>query len=270
MNQSALRNLMSTMLRLYLQGLKLVFIAYIAGGVLLYVFQSSLIYYPDRTDWRACEPFVHAEQIVHGSSHGYLTRRSSDKLLVYYHGNAGRACDRSFFDSFFAERGYSTYFVEYTGYADNETASMEQILANVRDTVDFIRTQDFTSVTVMGESIGVGPAAYHAHTTHVDDLILVTAYDSIASVAFNKLPVYPVRYMLDQNFTPDQWLTDYRGPVSVILAEQDEVIPRAHGTQLFSVIPSGVKKLYVITGAGHNSIYGSDEYYAALGNALQG
>lgn len=246
------------------------FLVYVGLGIILFVFQEKYIYYPDRTDFQNCPAFQNADKVSFGSGRGYLTKHSPETLIVYYHGNAGRACDRDHLDSFFAEQGYSTFFVEYSGYGEKENKpSMTGLLRNVTDTIDFLKTQKFKTVVVMGESVGVGPAAYHALHANTSNLILITAYSNLADVASSYYPVYPMRLLLRNNFTPDSWLVHYKGLVSIILAENDEVIPSTSGRKLFEGISSDLKKIYIVKNAGHNTLYEKEEFFDSLKAALE-
>src|SRR3989338_1128224 len=100
--------------------LSLCLLVYCGLGVALFVFQEKYIYYPYETDFQDCPSFAAADKILSGSSRGYLTKRSPENVIVYYHGNAGSACDRAFMDSFFAGQSYSTFFAEYSGYGEKE------------------------------------------------------------------------------------------------------------------------------------------------------
>ena len=245
-------------------------LVYFGLGIALFVFQAKYIYYPDKTDFHDCPSFKNADQISFGSSRGYLTKRSQEKVIVFYHGNAGRACDRDYLEAAFAEQNYSTFFVEYSGYGEEgNNPSMSKLLKNVDDTIDFLKTQNFKDIVVVGESVGVGPATYHASLSDVDKLILITAYNNLASVAFSHYPIYPMRLLLLNNFTPDEWLAHYKGEVSIILAENDEVIPNKLGRKLYDDIPSDLKKIYTVKNARHNTIYEKEEFYNLLKTALK-
>lgn len=243
-------------------------VTYFGFGAILFFFQERLIYYPDKTDFLDCSKFQGAEGITLGSSRGYFTKRSPEKVIVFYHGNAGRACERSYMDSFFAQKKYSTYFVEYSGYAEQGDPSMERLLANVTDTIRFLDTQNFKEVVVMGESLGVGLAAFHVAQATPSKLILITPYTNLADVASAHYPIYPVEMLLRNNFMPDAWLSHYAGPVILVLAQNDEVMPRSLGEKLFRDIPSDSKRFFVIEDVGHNTIYQKAEFFEVLGGEL--
>lgn len=263
-------NISSKILHLIKRTLLIFLLVYFGLGVVLFVFQAKYIYYPDKIDFQDCPSFKNADKISFGSSRGYLTKRSSEKVVIFYHGNAGRACDRDYLDSFFAEQNYSTFFVEYSGYGEKaNNPSMSKLLKNVDDTIDFLKTQNFKDIVVIGESIGVGPATYHASRSDINKLILITAFNNLSSVALSHYPVYPMHLLLLNNFTPDTWLNHYKGSVSVILADNDEVIPNKLGKKLYENIPSDLKKIYIVKNAGHNTIYEKEEFYAFLKTALK-
>jgi hypothetical protein len=243
---------------------------YFGLGTIIFVFQNNYLYFPDKTDFNDCTYSKNVENISFGSTRAYFTKRSSDKIIIYYHGNAGRACDRYYLlDSFFAEQGYSTLFVEYFGYAEKENQpSMSNLLKNTSDAIDFLKNQNFTNIVVIGESLGTGLAAYHALHGKVNNLILITAYNNLADASFSHYPIYPMRLLLRNNFTSDEWLSDYKGSVSIILAENDEAIPNKLGEKLYEGIPSNSKKMYIVNNAGHNTIYEKDEFYFLLKDAL--
>lgn len=244
---------------------------YVAIGVWLYVFQENYVYFPDTNNFQQCVAFAKAEKISFGSARGYLTVRSPEKLIVYYHGDGGSACDYGQMDAFFAKQGYSTFFVEYSGYAETGTKpSMKGILQNVIDTIAFLKTKDFTTVVVVGESLGVGPTAYHALHGEVANLVLITPYTTLADVAAYLYPFYyGTRALLRDNFMPDVWLASYIGPVSLFVAEQDTRIPPALGQKLFEDIPSPLKHLYVVKDATHEGIFEKDEFYTLFGLLLK-
>ena len=200
---------------------------------MLFVFQEKYIYYPDITDFQNCPAFQNADKVSFGSGRGYLTKRSPETLIVYYHGNAGRACDRAYLDSFFAEQGHSTFLWNIQDMEKRKTSlPWRACLGTSRIPLVFWKPKNLKTIVVIGESVGAGPAAYHTVHANIANLILITAYTNLADVASSYYPVYPMRLLLRNNFTPDAWLADYKGSVSVILAEHDEVIPNALGKKL--------------------------------------
>ncbi|MEI8339725.1 MAG: hypothetical protein WCF94_03610 [bacterium] len=216
---------------------------YIFFGVILFNYQNILIYKPNKTDFTTCPLFSEFEKVTYGETRAYLTKKSSDRIVVFYHGNDVSACDEFEINKVFLDQGYSTLFVEYAGYAgDRKNPTMEKILKNVEDTIEYLKTNDYKNVTVVAESLGTGPAAYHAHLGKISNLILITAYDNFQNVVSYHYPIFPISFLLKNNFTPDKWLVSYGGKASIILADNDEDVPKKIGQKLFETIPSKIKK----------------------------
>jgi len=58
--------------------------------------------------------------------------------------------------------------------------------------------------------------------------------------------------LLDR-YNPAEWLKHYRGPIKIVLAELDEVIPMKCGRRLFDSY-TGPKTCQVVPNAHHNDI----------------
>lgn len=245
---------------------------WLSFGLLLYISQNKILYPADITAFSICPDLEKSEKISTDGFRGYLTKRSLDKIIIYYHGNGGRACDRAFMDTFFGSLGYSTLLVEYPGYAEIDKATtMKGILDEVRSIKDYIATLKFKEIVIVSESVGTGPAAYHVNleNSNVSKLILITPYSNIADVAFHRFPVYPMRFLIKDNFRPDKWLLSSTIPISIILAENDEIIGVGLGRKLFETILSSKKEMYIVKDAGHNSIYSKEDLFLILSNIIK-
>ena len=69
------------------------------------------------------------------------------------------------------------------------------------------------------------------------------------------MPLLPAYLLLLDRFNPAECLQDYRGPVKIVLAGADEIIPVESGRRLFEGY-QGPKNLQIIPGAHHNDIAG--------------
>jgi len=75
----------------------------------------------------------------------------------------------------------------------------------------------------------------------------------LASVAQAKMPFLPAWLLLWDRFDPEDWLKDYHGPVKIVLAGADEIIPTRFGRRLFDSY-TGPKTLQIVPGAHHNDV----------------
>lgn len=245
-------------------------IAYVVYGALLILRQDALLYFPDQTPFQDCAWLADASQINAAGTRAYFFKNgTSTKLAVLYHGNAGRACDRSYYRTALEHAGYSWLFVEYSGYAgDGNKANTASVLRDVEHIVSWTEGQKFASVAVVGESIGAGPASYHASLSSVEKLILVTPFIDIASVGKVFLPVYPIRLMLRDDFDNGAWAAHAKR-VLIIHGTADTIIPFSLGKALFDVLPQEQKELLVLPGTDHNDAPALFESQNAIMKFLQ-
>lgn len=250
----------------------LTFITYVSFGIILYTSQNSLLYPADKTSFYNCPALGKSLKMDSEGFRAYYTERSTDKVIIYYHGNGGRACDRSYMDIFFGGLGYSTLFIEYPGYAeDGVTTTMSGILSEVLKINKYINDKKFKEVIVVSESVGTGPATYHAslNDSRINKLILITPYTNMVNVASHRFPFYPMKLLVKDNFTPDLWLSSSTIPTTIILAENDEVIGAKEGQKLFDGLDNKNKKIFTVRDSGHNSIYEREGLYRFLEEGLR-
>ncbi len=228
-------------------------ITYVFYGVLLFVRQDAMLFFPDDTPFTDCAMLDGAVQIEESGTRGYFFQNgTSTKLVIFYHGNAGRACDRGYYRTAFEHAGYSWLLVEYGGFAgDGKKASVASVLRDAEHVVLWAGKNNFSSVAVVGESIGSGPASYHASLASVEKLILITPFTSIADVGRKYFPLYPIAMMLRNDFTSDAWAAHAK-QVLVIHGTGDTIVPFSCGKALFDVLPQGKKEFLVLPGVDHN------------------
>ncbi len=103
---------------------------------------------------------------------------------------------------------------------------------------------------VVSESIGSGPAAFLTGLNHPPDkLVLIVPFDKLSLVAEDHFPSFLVRLLLTDNWDNVRALSNYKGPVEIIGAESDTIIPVKHAKALAAGVPGS--KLKIISG-GHN------------------
>ena len=240
---------------------------YLGLGAVLYVFQGNVIYHPDDTPTAECPELPAGTEVVrYGQSgtRGYY-EDAGDPLVVLYHGNAGRACDRAWIArALLAPADVSFLLVEYTGYGgDEKTPSATAIRSNVRDTIAFARERGHTQVRVMGQSLGAAAATYHAAAGEVAALLLSTPFASYQALARVHYPLYPTAWLLRERFPVAAYLAEVTAPTTIIHGDADRIVPLAHAEYLREVSGSSDTQLIVVPGAGHNDIYATTQWIEA-------
>lgn len=228
---------------------------YIIFGAILFFKQTDFIYFPDKQDFDSCKPFADTKKINFNGTRMYF-RQGSDKLIVFYHGNAGSACSRATLKSEFDRLGISYLFVEYAGYSnDTIKPEMKLILNDVSNANNLINSKNYTELIIMGESIGTGPASFHSNLAFADKVILIAPFSSLKDYAKMRFFMYPVSMMLKENYDNELWLKGYNGRLLILHGDSDSTISPHFSEKLFGSVPASDKSYILIPGAGHNDIY---------------
>lgn len=255
---------------------RLAFIAisvYIVTAAMLFFNKTSYIYFPDKTDFYACSYFTEGEKIEHNGTRMYYkpARRqggqNSKELVVLYHGNAGSACDRTLYASYFDRHNISYILVEYAGYAgDKRKPSRELILGDVDNIINLLETLDYDRLTLLGESIGAGAATHHAALKEPDKMILISPFTKLSDVARIHYPFYPAKsFLLQEDYDNVEPLSDYRGALLIISGQDDHIIPYSMSEELYNIAKlASPKELMPVPGAEHNDLFIHDEVFEKI------
>ncbi len=240
----------------------LIAIAYLGVVLLATLFQRRLLYFPTKLPLELAERTAKVEGFVPwktqaGQTIGWMipARGSPTGSVLIAHGNAGYALNRGYVAKpIHLAAPLEVYVLEYPGYGARPGApSMRNFLA--AGEVAFNALPSNRPVYLVSESIGAGVVAHLAQTfpAKVAGLLFLAPYDDLGSVAQSQMPILPAKWILRDRFQPAAWLADYHGPVKVVIAERDEIIPPRFGRQLYDSC-KGPKDLEIVAAAGHNDI----------------
>jgi pimeloyl-ACP methyl ester carboxylesterase len=175
--------------------------------------------------------------------------------VIVFHGNGGIAADRVFYVSPLGTLGYRVILAEYPRYGGRKGELGEKAFVNDgSETVHLAFANYGGPLFVLGESLGCGVAAAIAKETSVkiNGVVLITPWDTFASVAQSKFPFFPVRFFLKDKYDNITNLRSFNGRIAVVAAERDEVIPIGHARNLYNSLPGTSKRMWTIQGVGHN------------------
>ena len=229
---------------------------FLAVSAYMFFNQENFIYFPDKQDFDSCPGFADSEKIrVGGTRMYYLEAKGSRTILVYYHGNAGSACDRAFVKDKLKDQGLSLLFVEYAGYSsDSRKPSKDLILQDVKNANEFIRSRAYEKTVLMGTSLGTAVAAYHQTLQTPEKMILLAPFDKLSRVGKTLYPFLPIGLLLREEYNTADYLKDYAGEIIIIHGAEDEIIPIELAKRLYDLIPSNDKKFFAIKDATHNTL----------------
>ncbi|NLX19059.1 MAG: alpha/beta hydrolase [Desulfobulbus sp.] len=243
-------------------------IGYLGLLVFMYVNQRNMLYFPDTSE---LSPLQARElDLRHwpssGRFHGFVAEPNLQQgvrgTVIVFHGNGGAAFHRFFYAKALVKHHFRVLLAEYPGYGGRDGQPAEKAL--VQDGVTLLElahAQFGAPLYLWGESLGCGVAAGVVRQTRVPvaGVVLFLPWDTLADVAAAHYPLLPVRWLLRDRYDNVANLRHFKGPVAVLLAGEDEIIPPRHGRHLYEKLMTN-KKLWVMQGAGHNSMpMGTDQ-----------
>lgn len=254
---------------IFVKILGLIIFSYTCSLILIHFFQKQYIYFPTPQDFNNCPGFAGFQaQNINGTRFYHL--QQSDQVLIFFHGNAGSTCDRSPLIEIFNSSEYSLIFVEYAGYSnDPQPPSKKRILNDVDQLAEFLNIQGYTKTVVVGNSIGSGPASYLTTKIEVDKLVLIAPFNSLAAVAQSYYPIFPMKFILTENYDNASWLEQFEGELLILHGSSDSVIKPKFSQQLFDGITTKQKFRHTFPQVGHNTIFSSEEAVNILQSFIQ-
>jgi len=236
---------------------------YCAFLVFVYLTQDRILYFPDtyplETAAARAKGFHFSLWPENAPDyHGFVEAdgpRTPKGVILLFHGNAGAAPDRFFYGKELAPLGYRLILFEYPGYGARagETREASFVSAAV-DASRAVLEQFGGPLYLLGESLGCGVAAAVAGSGEVPvaGVVLITPWDTLPDMAQSVFWYLPAKWLTKDRYDNIRNLNRYDGPVAVVVAEDDEVIPPERGRRLYTLL-SGRKRLWLLPGAGHNT-----------------
>lgn len=242
---------------------RMALLVYIGMVLVLAGCQRGMIYYPTRMTESDAISFAATDGLAPWRDedgmligwHSKYTLTDTDLLLVF-HGNAGFAAHRGYVAHGFGTR-FDVFIMEYPGYGarsgrpseNNFHEAATAALQQLRDVAGERR------IFLGGESLGAGVAARlaGANPDAVSGLFLITPFDSLVNVARHHYPIFPVRWLMRDRYESARHLQHYRGPIALLLAENDEVVPAKFGQALYDRL-DGPKRIWMQAGRSHNTL----------------
>lgn len=245
--------------------LKIVFLTvwffYLSFWTFLYLNQKSMIYFPSHQDFFKCEKFNDYEKVNFNWTKMYF-KSWWDNVIVIYHWNAWSACDRSNLKEFFEKTGYSIAFVEYAWYSnDSYSPSIWLLYWDVTNVKTYLWSKNFKNIIVYWRSIWTWLATYQAKIWKVDKLILVTPFSTFARLISSKYPVYPIKYLLTEDYDNVSNLDNYRNDVLIVHWDIDDVITYKLWKELYDNLKTVKKEFLTIPWKWHNDLQNDKIFY---------
>lgn len=238
---------------------------YAALSAWIYFRQRDFIYFPQFT--RADVPAADLELQVDGAVlRGWVVNPGNRDAVIYFGGNAEAVqAMRTDLQHWFPDR--SSYLVPYRGYGGSDGRPGETALhADALALYDLVRSRHPDgAITVIGRSLGSGVASYLAAHRPVAKLVLVTPFDSMARLAQTHYSFLPVRWLLRERYDSARHLKNYLGPVLIVRASDDRIVPAARTAALVEALPVQ-PHVAELAGTDHNTLSLVPGYRQAIVN----
>ena len=226
-------------------------------------FQRKLIYFPPVFDRATADQLGVSENLqrwnnASGAPIGWKragTVQPAHGQVLVLHGNAGAAVQCGHYAEVVQQVApMDVFIVEYPGYADRPGAPRERTLEESAD--EAFRTFATNSpVYLVGESLGTGVACWLAgkHPDKIAGVVLLAPYNTLTDVAQEHMPLLPVHLILVDRFPAEKYLRSFAGPIAMLVADGDQVVPEKFGRRLYDGY-AGPKRLWEFPGGDHGTV----------------
>ena len=234
--------------------------AYVLTIVGLAAFQRRLQYFPDRRLTELAQTGMSGgDELRLTTADGetlvawYFPAREGRPLILYLHGNAGALVDRIPRFRMFTARGYGLLAVSYRCYGGStgsptQSGLMQDGEAAYREAR--ARGYGGARIVLLGASLGTGVAIALAATHEAAALVLEAPYLSALDVAAAHYAIFPVSWLMLDQFRSDLAIRGVHVPVLMVHGEEDDVIPLSSAKRLFE-LANAPKTFVSVPGGNH-------------------
>jgi len=256
-------------------------IAYGAVLVLVFLFQSHLVFFPGTGREAVLTPQSYGmrfESLQIQTSDGetlhawWVPAEDARGVVLFFHGNAGNISHRLDYLQMFHRLRYSTLIVDYRGYGSSTgTPSEAGTYRDAEAAWDYLRHARFAQprdVVIAGESLGGAVATWLAAKVNPRALVLFSTFTSVTDLGAQVYWFLPVRLLSRIGYDNRENLKRIRAPVFIAHSRDDDIVPYAHGKRLYET--ANEPKAFLEMRGGHNDgfIFTQPEWVAQLATFL--
>jgi fermentation-respiration switch protein FrsA (DUF1100 family) len=257
-------------------------IAYGAVLVLVYVFQSQLVYFPGTGREAVATPQSYGlryEPVPIRTADGetldawWVPAENARGVVLFFHGNAGNISHRIDYLQMFHRLRYSTLIVDYRGYGKSTgTPSEEGTYRDAEAAWEHLRHARLAGpqdIVIAGESLGAAVATWLAADVSPRAVLLFSTFTSVTDLGAQVYWFLPVRLLSRIGYDNLANLKRIRAPVFIAHSRDDDIVPYSHGRRLYEA--AAEPKAFLEMRGGHNDgfIFMRPEWVAELGAFLE-
>ena len=252
-------------------------IAYGAVLVLVFVFQSHLVFLPGTGREVTLSPQSYGlryEAVEIPTADGerlqawWVPAENARGVVLFFHGNAGNISHRLDYLLMFNRLRYTTLILDYRGYGKSTGSPSEQ--GTYRDAeaaweyLRHARQAQPGDVVIAGESLGGAVGTWLAAKVKPRAVLLFSTFTSVNDLGQQVYWFLPVRLLSRIGYNNLGNLERIEAPVFIAHSPDDDVVPYSHGRKLFEAARE--PKTFLEMKGGHNDgfIFVRQEWVAQL------
>lgn len=236
-------------------------LGYLGMGLFLYIYQRDLLYFPTPD---ISTPYTEMVLQNEGESLKIIVLNKGHKnAILYFGGNAESMAQSSdYIAQQFPE--FTIYLMNYRGYGGSTGLASEQgLYSDALKLYDSVKPKH-KRISIGGRSLGSGIAVYVAANREVSKLALITPFDSIVNVAQEMYPLYPVSFLLDDQYDSLSRIKEIKAKTFIVTAQNDQVITKERTQELIDAFDPALLKVEMIENRGHMDISSDVKYYKIM------
>lgn len=252
------------MLKILFMIIQIITLSYLILIIALFFFQNKMIFIPYQDFVGTPSDFgLEFEDLNFKTQDGtslngwFVPAENAEYTVLFCHGNAGNISHRLDTISLFSKLPVNFFIFDYRSYGKSggsisEKGLYEDVSAAWRYLTENRKIAP-EKIIIAGRSVGGAIAAYAAAKHSPGGLILESAFTSLPDIAQEKMPIFPVRWMLRYKLSTMENLVKVKCPVLIIASPDDNIIPYSHSEKLFK--KAAEPKTFVELTGDHDDCY---------------
>lgn len=242
-------------------GLITSFLVLVLFGGWIYYQQPAMIFYPmadlyeTPADWGRQYEEVNLrttdELMIHG---WYIPNPETERVLLFFHGNAGNISHRGESIEIFHRLGFSILIIDYRGYGQSEGKPSEKgLYYDARAAWEYLTVTKGIkreNIVIFGRSLGGVIATELAAEVQPGYLFLESTFSSAKDMARRVFPVISRLVPLRFEFNTVEYIRQVKSPLLYAHSPDDEIIPYELGEKVF--LSANEPKYLLKMVGGHN------------------
>ena len=185
--------------------------------------------------------------------------------ILFFHGNGEIAHEYDDIAAMFKQQKINFIIADFRGYGfSNGTPTAKNTQRDAHPVLDYVlrhlkKENYIDPLILMGRSLG-SVSVMELAQRYPDDFrgLIIESGFANEEPLFRLFGITPEQFgfKIEDGFQNGTKISKYLGPLLVIHAQQDHIIPFSQGEELINLCPSKKKKLVSIPNANHNNILG--------------